>query len=237
MSQLIDTLKRVSGAAPKPMGFGASRTTASAPGIALIAVINPAVLENQVNHLDNADAVLIQSGKSRLTAKNIEKVVETLPSTLWGVSLEDNDGKKISTLIESGCDFFTFPVAGKISDTPTDEKVGRILQVESSIDDGLIRAVNDLAEAYQSLSSAYVEATTLKTDVLPGAQSAFDASREGYRQGKFDYLVLLDSQRTLFEVRARYIEALNLYHKAVADVERLIGKDLDTLTKTFEEMS
>jgi cobalt-zinc-cadmium efflux system outer membrane protein len=97
--------------------------------------------------------------------------------------------------------------------------------------------LNDLAEAYQSLSSAYVEATTLKTDVLPGAQSAFDASREGYRQGKFDYLVLLDSQRTLFEVRARYIEALNLYHKAVADVERLIGKDLDTLTKTFEEMS
>ena len=34
--------------------------------------------------------------------------------------------------------------------------------------------LNDLAEAYQSFSSAYAEATALKTDVLPGAQSAFD---------------------------------------------------------------
>jgi len=144
MSQLIDTLKRVAGATPKPMGFGASRTTASTPGIALIAVINPAIPENQVNHLENADAVLIQSVKSRLTAKTVEKIVESLSNTPWGVSLEDNDGKKITTLIESGCDFFTFPAAGKISDTPTDEKVGRILQLESSIDDGLIRAINDL---------------------------------------------------------------------------------------------
>jgi hypothetical protein len=144
MSQLIDTLKRAAGAAPKPMGFGANRTTAAVPGIALIAVINPAVPENQVNHLGNADAVLIQSVKSRLTAKNIEKAVESLPNTPWGIFLEDNDGKKMGTLIEAGCDFVTFPAAGKISDTPTDEKVGRILQVEASIDDGLIRAVNDL---------------------------------------------------------------------------------------------
>ena len=97
--------------------------------------------------------------------------------------------------------------------------------------------LNDLAEAYQSLSSAYSEATALKAEVLPGAQSAFDASREGYRQGKFDYLVLLDAQRTLFEVRARHIEALSLYHKAVADVERLIGTGLDTPIKTSEEKS
>lgn len=83
-----------------------------------------------------------------------------------------------------------------------------------------------LAHAYQELSTSFAEATALKNDVLPGAQSAFDAAGEGYRQGKFGYLDVLDAQRTLFEARAQYIEVLSAYHKAFADVERLIGERL-----------
>lgn len=94
-----------------------------------------------------------------------------------------------------------------------------------------------LSEVYPSLSNAYSEATALLKDVLPDAQAAFHVSREGYRQGKFDYLVLLDAQRTLFEVKVRYIEALSRYHKAVADVERLIGTGLNTLTETHQKKS
>jgi len=98
-----------------------------------------------------------------------------------------------------------------------------------------MRIYYDLAEAYQSLSSAYSEATALKNEVLPGAQAVFHASGEGYRQGKFDYLVLLDAQRTLFDVTSQYVEALTLYHKAVADVERLIGTGLDGLTRASRQ--
>jgi cobalt-zinc-cadmium efflux system outer membrane protein len=87
----------------------------------------------------------------------------------------------------------------------------------------------ELAAAYQSLSNAYAEVNELDANVLQNAQSLFDASREGYTQGKFDYLVLLDAQRTLFEVRERYIESLRSYHLAKADVERLIGRDVGTL--------
>ena len=63
--------------------------------------------------------------------------------------------------------------------------------------------------------------------MLPGAQSAFDAVTEGYHIGKFDFLEMLDVQRTLFDVRGSYIDALAEYHKAVADVERLIGEPLN----------
>lgn len=73
-----------------------------------------------------------------------------------------------------------------------------------------------LAEAYGALSKALVEATTLKNEVLPGAQRAFDAVSEGYRQGKFGLLDVLDAQRTLSEARGQYLEALAAYHKAVA---------------------
>lgn len=95
-----------------------------------------------------------------------------------------------------------------------------------------LRVINDLAQAYQSLSSAYAEAIALKKYVLLGAQSAFESSREGYRHGKFDYLVVLDAQRTLFETRAQYIEVLNQYHQAVSELERLIGTGLDSLAPT-----
>ncbi|MFQ5799005.1 MAG: TolC family protein [Bacteroidota bacterium] len=87
-----------------------------------------------------------------------------------------------------------------------------------------------LADAYQALSSAFIEVTDLKNEVLPGAQSAFDAARRGYREGKFDYLMVLDAQRTFFYSRARYIESLAAYHGARADVERLIGQGIDTIT-------
>jgi len=89
----------------------------------------------------------------------------------------------------------------------------------------------DLAEAYEALASAHDEATGLRADVLPGAQRAFDAAQEGYRQGKFGYLEVLDAQRTLFEARQKLIEALASYHQAVADVERLIGQSLESVTK------
>ena len=83
-----------------------------------------------------------------------------------------------------------------------------------------------LANAYQALASAHAEAEALETEVLPAAQAAFDAASEGYRKGKFGYLDVLDAQQALFEARQQHIDALATYHKAVADVERLIGQSL-----------
>jgi len=91
-----------------------------------------------------------------------------------------------------------------------------------------------LAEASTKLSSSFSEINIIKNDVLPLARSAFDAAGQGYREGKFEYLVVLDAQRTFFEVRARFIEALAGYHKARADVERLIGRDIDSVQNSLE---
>jgi cobalt-zinc-cadmium efflux system outer membrane protein len=88
-----------------------------------------------------------------------------------------------------------------------------------------------LAEAYGALARAFVEATRLRNEVLPGAQRAFDAASEGYRQGKFGFLDVLDAQRTLFESRGQYLEALAAYHRAVAEVERLIGEPLGAVAE------
>ena len=83
-----------------------------------------------------------------------------------------------------------------------------------------------LATAYSALSAVAGTVSSLKNEVLPSAQGTFDAVTEGYRIGKFDFLEMLDAQRTLFDVKGSYIDALAKYHKAVADVERLIGESL-----------
>ena len=90
-----------------------------------------------------------------------------------------------------------------------------------------VRIKTELSGAYQILSASYLEAMTLKNDVLPAAQRVFDGLSEGYRQGKFRYLDVLDAQRTLFDAQAKYIEALANYHETSVEVERLIGQRVD----------
>jgi cobalt-zinc-cadmium efflux system outer membrane protein len=95
-----------------------------------------------------------------------------------------------------------------------------------------IRLNNNLAQAHRVLTLAYSEVISLKTQVVPGAERAYDAMTEGYRFGKFGFLEVLDSQRTLFQARIQYLQSLASYHKAVADVERLTGAPLGQAPST-----
>lgn len=88
------------------------------------------------------------------------------------------------------------------------------------------RIAGVLADAYAALASAHDEVTALRSAVLPGSQQTFEAVSEGYRLGKFGYLDVLDAQRTLIGAGSQYLRALSEYHKAVANVERLIGAPL-----------
>lgn len=89
-----------------------------------------------------------------------------------------------------------------------------------------VRVTAMLAEAYRALASAKDEVTAVASNVLPGARSAFEAVGEGYRLGRFGYLEVLDAQRTLVGAGGQYLRALSDYHKAAAEVERLIGEPL-----------
>lgn len=80
-----------------------------------------------------------------------------------------------------------------------------------------------LAAAYKDLSAAYEEAETLRDGVLPAAEGAYESVFEGYREGKFSLLDVLDAQRTVFDTELQYIQALRAYHHSLADVERLTG--------------
>lgn len=84
-----------------------------------------------------------------------------------------------------------------------------------------------------ALTAAAREASLLRQKALPGAQSAYDAVSEGYRFGKFRYLDVLDTGKSLIETRFRYLEALTTLNLARVDLERLMAVALPARGSTI----
>lgn len=86
-----------------------------------------------------------------------------------------------------------------------------------------IRLSNDLGMAYEQLITARSEADLLLREILPGAQSGYDAATRGFELGKFGFLDVLDAQRTLFQAQSQYLRALALAHRSAAEINRILG--------------
>jgi cobalt-zinc-cadmium efflux system outer membrane protein len=80
----------------------------------------------------------------------------------------------------------------------------------------------NLIEEWQNWQISYATAEKLKNTILPTAEKAFKVARSGYQKGKFPYLEVLDTQRTLFESREKYHVALKQYHIARANIELIV---------------
>ena len=86
-----------------------------------------------------------------------------------------------------------------------------------------------LAVAFQTLSASYKEAMLLKDIVLPEAESLYELTFEGYREGEFPLLNVLIAQKIVFDTELQYIDVLLSYHGSRANVERLIGTPIEEI--------
>ena len=83
----------------------------------------------------------------------------------------------------------------------------------------------ELAQVRHEHEIAVLEAKTLAESALPAAREAAAAVEEGYRLGKFDFLNVLDAQRTYAELQGRYIEAVASGMKAAVEIQRIARCD------------
>ena len=93
-----------------------------------------------------------------------------------------------------------------------------------------LRLNTELLQARERLASVRGEIDILQREVLPGAKSAYDAATVGFGYGKFNYLEVLDAQRTYFAAKSQYLKALADAHRAAADMDRVIGASEPTTT-------
>ena len=137
----------------------------------------------------------------------------------------------------NGVDDTAFVVGFSLPLTLFDRNQGDVLEARYNLKSAQakrraaeVRVRAALSASYQELAASYAEATSLTDDVLPAARSSFEATRQAFTQGKLGFLDVLDAQRPLIDIQSQQIEALGSYHRALADVESLIGQPIAEVT-------
>ena len=82
---------------------------------------------------------------------------------------------------------------------------------------------NAVIEAHTRLAAAHGRVGPEREELLGNAERAWRETRTAYGRGDAPFVALLDARRVLFDVRARYLDAIQAYHVARIDLERLLG--------------
>ncbi len=93
-----------------------------------------------------------------------------------------------------------------------------------------LRAEASMAAA--RLTAALAQERVIREDVLPGGRSAFVAASKGFDAGKFNFLDVLDAQRTYFQAQAQHLRAIADAHRAAAALATLVGLPAGTTEST-----
>ena len=101
-----------------------------------------------------------------------------------------------------------------------------------NIENETLSRVNEL---FYELKTAEEQIKLYKFSLLPQAEQSFKASEIGYTAGKVDFLNLLESERMVLMIKNGYYKAVSDWNKSVARLERVVGRNILSLSDTEEE--
>lgn len=76
----------------------------------------------------------------------------------------------------------------------------------------------------ETLAAAHAEASSVTARLIPAAEKALRAAREGYEAGAFSYLDVADAARVFRDLKAREIGAFKKFHITRAERDRLLAR-------------
>ncbi|UCG10029.1 MAG: hypothetical protein JSW30_04690 [Dehalococcoidia bacterium] len=144
MSKFIDRLNQVSRVAPQTMGFRAGASLFAKPKMLLVASLVGADVAQLAKRVAGADAGLIAIAKASLAAKTFTKITQAAPKIIWGGWLKDIAVKDVAPVAKAGADFIVFPAATTPISIAQNKGLGKVLEVEASLGEGLLRAAGEL---------------------------------------------------------------------------------------------
>ena len=143
MSRFVGKLKQVLQAVPQSMGFRSAQPVSVKPRILLIASLAQANIDDLADRVAGADAGLLPITKST-GVDSLAKVSQAVSDIPWGGWLRDIAEGEIERVTKIGFDFVVFPPASTPLATLKDDKVGKILEIGTSLSEDLLRAVDAL---------------------------------------------------------------------------------------------
>jgi outer membrane protein, heavy metal efflux system len=84
----------------------------------------------------------------------------------------------------------------------------------------------DVRVACRQLSQAKANLTILESDVLPNLSEAVSIAEKGFADGGTDYLLVLQTTTLYLDARARILDQRAMLKRAVAELERSVGRSL-----------
>ncbi len=144
MSRFIGKLNQVSRAVPQPVGFRTTQLVSPKPKILLVASLAQANVEDLADYVAGADAGVLHISELSSGATTLQKISQVMPDMPWGGWLRDSGQGEIKQMAKVGYDFVVFPAANTSLAMFQGDEVGKILEVEPSLSEGLLRAVNEL---------------------------------------------------------------------------------------------
>ncbi|MBA7654365.1 hypothetical protein ES703_62242 [subsurface metagenome] len=145
MSRFIDKLNQVSRVGHQSMGFRRAQPVSEKPKILLIASLAGASVGGLADYVVGADAGLLRIPKLSSGAKTLKEMSQAVPDIPWGGWLRNINQGGIKQMAKAGCDFVVFPAINTPLALLQNDEIGKILEVESSLDEGLLRAINELS--------------------------------------------------------------------------------------------
>lgn len=145
MSKFIDKLNQVSQAVPQPIGFRAVQPASPKPKILLIAGLTQNKIDHLADYVAGADAGLLHISSLSSGIKSLQEIRRSVSDIPWGGWLKDMGQIGMKQIAKIDCDFLVFPATNTSLAMLQNSEVGRILEVESSISESLLRAVDELA--------------------------------------------------------------------------------------------
>lgn len=125
------------------MGFGVEKAESSHPKMLLVASLTEVDSDNVADYVAGADAGLLSLSFSPSGAENLVKASQAVADIPWGGWLRGG-GKEVKQIKKADCDFVVFSAVDTSLAISGDGEVGRILEVEASLDEGLLSAIDGL---------------------------------------------------------------------------------------------
>ena len=131
MSKLLEKLEQISKGNSKPLGFAAAAAKSKLANMVIIAAVDDNDKAAVTAAKEYADAILMNSldGKNTVSKSGLP----------WGASISEPAAIK-----ESGCDFVLLNTQDSPISLLQEEKLCRIIEIDPTMPDGLIRATNQL---------------------------------------------------------------------------------------------
>lgn len=80
-----------------------------------------------------------------------------------------------------------------------------------------------LNNAFNLYISTREQVRFFTNSIIPQAEESLKIARQGYKQGEFNYLEVLDAQRTLANTRISYLKISNEFFSSITEIEKLVG--------------